>query len=282
MYSSFIGEFDEKDQVQDIFESGIVVLENVAENWWEKTEICKLAFKVVFDHQSGKVFAIEMNGSPAHEQVRNTISAIISNWTNHTAVYPYFEHTPSSQNWGGLKKIADAGFDRRIGSPIIRQTVCLIEVGLSQSLNYLHQRRNSIFQSEHVQVYIFIKIYGIIEPPTNEMILPEGIPHRRIVATRYDRCDDGNPPNAPSQLWSFGTAPLRMQERNAIEQLLGFPANQILGNSGLDGSFGYPTGPGQLEIRLPSQAVWIGADCPPNLPDFVIDLYQVLIHLRDF
>jgi hypothetical protein len=55
----------------------------------------------------------------------------------------------------------------------------------------------------------------------------------------------------------------------------------ILGNTGLENSTGFPTAEEQLEIRIPTRAVWIGTNHPQDLPDFVIDLYTVLIFLQD-
>jgi hypothetical protein len=69
-------------------------------------------------------------------------------------------------------------------------------------------------------------------------------------------------------------------ERIMIERL-GFPMDNILGNTGLENSIGSPNAEGQLEIRIPTPSVWIGTNPPQDLPDFVIDLYTVLIFLQD-
>jgi hypothetical protein len=254
---------------------GVLVAIGVPHSWWEDTVIRELPLKVVYDADAESLFAIELNGGPHHQSVIDGIIFQIGSWTSTPAVQPHFINSPSSQNWGGQRKIADAGLDRVLVGQ--RETVCVVECGQSQSLNYLHARRTAVFANPTVQVYIFIKIFSTIAG--NPLHAAHaGLTMRRMVCAMYLR-PGAAIPAFPTSVWSFGTAPLRVQEINNIASW-GF-AGAISGN--VPGGVGAPTANNQAAflIVVASNVLWVP---PPPQPagvgNFQIDLFPVLLQLR--
>jgi hypothetical protein len=206
------------------FEEGVLVDVNVPLKWWEKTHIRDLPFKIVYHVDSKKIFAIEENGDPLHLCVAHGIPVHIGWWDGNYSVRKYFMLGPSSQNWGTQRKTADMGIDRRVPQPNgtrKRETVCVIECGHAQSLNYLHGRRIAVFGNMDVQVYIFIKVFnsteGIVQHPAHQSLTL-----RRMICAQYNRLLDGGVPSYCIIEWvplnskaRFSTAGTNEKKQNA-------------------------------------------------------------------
>jgi hypothetical protein len=188
---------------------------------------------------------------------------------------------PSSQNWGGQRKIADAGLDRIVpnaNGTFERETVCIIECGHAQSLNYLHGRRLAVFANMDVQVYIFIKIFNSIQGNVHHPA-HVGLRLRRLVCVQYNRGLDGGIPSYPNHVCSFGTAPLRTCEINVI-RAWGF---QGIIHGNVPGGVGPPVARNQMPfmVTIAPNLLWVSPPLRPlGLQHLEFDLFEVLQQFR--
>jgi hypothetical protein len=144
-------------------------------------------------------------------------------------------------------------------------------------MNYLHSRRNAVFAYNSVQVYLFIKIFNSISP---QQVDDSRLTLRRMACVQYIREVQGEIPAFPIAVWSFGTAPFRNQE---IENIRNWGHEGVI-NGNLAGGVGAPIMKNQAEfiVDIPANRLWIiPPEIPAGLSNLQIDLFEVLMQLRD-
>jgi hypothetical protein len=67
------------------FGEGILIDVDVPLNWWQKTEIRRLPFKIVYHKDSKRLFAIEINGGSHHESLIKEIYRQLGDWSKSPA-----------------------------------------------------------------------------------------------------------------------------------------------------------------------------------------------------